>query len=181
MHSHRLLIALLAILCVAFAGVAVAELTGFDTTAPEPSGPDAPALSKIEAPAAKASFSLPALNSFASITERPLFSPNRRPAARSADSVGDWASFALTGIIITPQTREALVSHGKPPKIAHLAEGQTVDGWTVSAIYSDHVVFNDRFNEHELRLIDKSAPPPPRAAPPPPPRAAPTPRPPTSP
>ena len=160
MMSRRLLIALLAILCVAMAGLAVAELTGSTASAPEPSSPSASAPSKSEAAAPNAGFSLPALGNFASVTQRPLFSPDRRPAARSADNSGAWSSFALAGIIITPQSREALVSHGKPPTIAHLAEGQTIDGWTVSAIYPDHVVFRDRLTEHELRLIDKTAPQP---------------------
>ena len=167
MISPRLLIALLALLCGAWVGLAVAELRGSGATAPEASGPSASASAKSEAAAPNPGFSLPALGSFAAVSQRPLFSPDRRPAARSADNSGAWSSFALAGIIITPQSREALVSHGKPPAIAHLAEGQTIDGWTVSAIYPDHVVFRDRLTEHELRLIDKTAPLP--AQPPPPP------------
>ncbi len=167
MHSHRLLITLLAVLCVALAGGAIVELAGSDAATLESSGPGAPASSKIEPTAAKTNFSLPALSSFASVTERPLFSPNRRPAARAADNSGAWSSFALAGIVITPQSRQALVSHGKPPTIAHLAEGQTVEGWTVSAIYPDHVVFSDQSTEHELRLIDKGAFPQTQSTPPP--------------
>jgi len=159
MHS-RLLIALLAILCVVLAGVGVAELAGSDATASKPSGPTAPAASKVEAAAPNASFALPALGRFGAVSERPLFSPNRRPPARSADGSGNWSSFSLAGIIVTPQSREALVSHGKPPTIAHLAEGQTIEGWTVSAIYPDHVVFTDAINQHELRLVDKTPPQP---------------------
>jgi hypothetical protein len=164
MHSHRLLIALPTVLCLALAGIAIAELASPDATAPGPSAPGATAPSKIEPAAATANFSLPALSSFASATERPLFSPSRRPAARAADNTGVWSSFVLAGIIVTPQSRQALVSHGKPPTIAHLAEGQTVEGWTVSAIYPDHVVFSDQRTEHELRLIDKGASPPPQSA-----------------
>jgi general secretion pathway protein N len=162
MDSRRILIALLAILCVALAGIAAAELIGANTAAPESSSSGAPAASKAAAAAPNASFALPALGRFAGVSERPLFSPNRRPAARSADGSGAWSSFSLAGIIVTPQSREALVSHGKPPTIAHLAEGQTIEGWTVSAIYPDHVVFTDAINEHELRLIDKTPPQPPQ-------------------
>src|SRR5215469_2256574 len=162
MDLRRLAIAVLALLCIALAGVAVIELTGSGATTQEPSGAGAPASSKVETPVApSASFSLPALGNFANVGQRPLFSPDRRPAARSADNSGAWSSFTLAGIIITPQSREALVLHGKPPIIAHVAEGQTIEGWTVSAIYPDHVVFSDRLTEHELRLIDKGAPPPP--------------------
>ena len=163
MGSHRLVIGLLALLCVALAGVAIDELTGSGAPTQEPAGTGAMPQSKLEAPAP--SFSLPALAGFASVSQRPLFSPDRRPAANSADNSGAWSSFALAGIIITPQSREALVSHGKPPTIAHVVEGQTIEGWTVNAIYPDHVVFSDRLTEHELRLIDKGAPPPPPAPP----------------
>jgi general secretion pathway protein N len=160
MISARVVIALLALLCVALGGLAVAELSGSGASAPEASGPSASAAAKSDPAAPNPSFSLPALGSYASVSQRPLFSPDRRPAARSADNAGAWSSFALAGIIITPQSREALVSHGKPPTVAHLAEGQTIEGWTVTAIYPDHVVFRDRLTEHELRLIDKSPPPP---------------------
>ena len=156
MVSRRLMIALLGILCVGLAVIALAELTGSDATTPDPTGPTAS--SKGEVPAPDASFSMPALSNFTSVSQRPLFSPDRRPPARSADNSGAWSSFALAGIIITPDSREALVSHGKPPTISHIAEGQTIEGWTVSAIYPDHVVFRDRLSEHELRLIDKTVP-----------------------
>lgn len=161
MHARGLLIPVLAILCVALGGIAVAELTGSDASTPELISTGAPASSKIDGAALNENFSLPTLSSFASVGERPLFSPDRRPPAQSVDGTGAWSSFSLSGIIITPQSREALVSHGKPPTIAHLAEGQIVEGWTVSAIYPDHVVFRDRLTEHELKLIDKGSPPPP--------------------
>ena len=161
MHSHPILTALLALLCVALGGLAIAELTGSDANSPEILAPAALIPSKSEAPDSNAGFSLPALSSFANVSNHPLFSPDRRPPARSADNSGAWSSFTLAGIIITPQSREALVSHGKPPTIAHVVEGQTIEGWTVSAIYPDHVVFSDPLTEHELRLIDKTVAPPP--------------------
>ena len=164
MPSRRTIIMLLAALCVGFAGFALLELVDSGPASPEPSRPSATA-PKGDASAPTASFSMPALGNFASVSQRPLFSPDRRPAVRSTDGSGAWSSFALAGIIITPQSREALVSHGKPPTIAHLAEGQTIEGWTVSAIYPDHVVFRDRLTEHELRLIDKTVSPPPPPAP----------------
>lgn len=166
MHPHRLLIALLALICVAFATVVATELTSSGGTASQPSASDASTSPKPESAAApRASFTLPGLRSFSIVTERPLFSPSRRPAARAADGSGTWSSFALAGIIITPQSREALVVHGKPPAVAHLAEGQAVEGWTLKRIYPDHVVFSDQSNEHELKLIDKTGPLPPSGPP----------------
>jgi hypothetical protein len=100
-------------------------------------------------------FVLPSLQRFSVVTERPLFSPSRRPALQTRDNSGAWSSFVLAGIIITPQSREALILHGKPPAIAHLQEGQSIDGWTVASIEADRVVFRDSVSEHELKLIDK--------------------------
>jgi type II secretory pathway component PulC len=160
MHSHRLTIALLSTLCIALAIFAASEFTDSETSTLRQIAPGASA-SKVEPAVTNSkSFSLPGLRSFSNITERPLFSPDRRPAVRSVDATGAWSSFLLTGIIIAPQSREALVVHGKPPTSAHLVEGQTVDGWTLTAIYPDHVVFSDQLSEHELKLIDKGAPPP---------------------
>lgn len=170
MRSHRLLIAFLALLCVALASIDVSELTGSATTAPEPPPSGASVSLKPEPVATKAgSFSLAGLGSFSIVTARPLFSPTRRPSAPAVDGSGAWSTFALAGIIITPQSREALVVHGKPPAIAHLAEGQTIEGWTLRAIYPDHVVFSDQLREHELKLIDKGVPSA-RPGPQPPPR-----------
>lgn len=158
MHSHRLLIALLALICAAFATVVATELTSSAGSASQTVASDASAPSKPEFGAAqRATFSLPGLPSFSIVTERPVFSPSRRPAARAADGSGAWSSFELAGIIITPQAREALIVHGKPPAIVHIAEGQAVEGWTLKAIYRDHVVFSDHSDEHELKLIDRTS------------------------
>jgi general secretion pathway protein N len=166
MRSQHITTALLAVLCVALGGFAIAELTGSDANTREASAPGTPPSSASQVDGSSAGFSLPALRSFATVSDHPLFSPDRRPA-RSADNSGAWSSFTLAGIIITSQSREALVAHGKPPTIAHVVEGQTIDGWTVSAIYPDHVVFTDPLTEHELRLIDKTVASPPASTAPP--------------
>ncbi len=102
---------------------------------------------------------MPPLQRFAVVTERPIFSPDRRPPQHSDDTTGAWSSFVLAGIIITPQSREALVLHGKPQTVAHIREGQALDGWTFTSIYPDRVVFRNGPNEHELRLTPKAAAP----------------------
>lgn len=105
------------------------------------------------------SFALPPLQRFGIVTDRPLFSPDRKPPQHTDDTAGAWSSFVLAGIIITPQSRKALVLHGKPQTVAHLQEGQTLEGWTIASIDPDRVVFRDGLNEHELRLTPKAASP----------------------
>lgn len=154
--QHRIGI-LLGILCLGLGALAATELgdaaaSGQAQISPAAGG-QAPATS------AAPTFSLPPLQRFAVVTERPLFSPDRKPAQHAANSSGAWSSFVLAGIIITPRSREALVAHGKPAAIAHVQEGQALEGWTITSIYSDRVVFRDGINEHELRLTPKAAPP----------------------
>ena len=154
--QHRIGV-ILAALCLGLGALATTELG--DTRAPGPNQPPpAPAAKPASAGAAPA-FSLPPLQRYAVVTERPLFSPDRKPPQHTAETAGAWSSFVLAGIIITPQSREALIAHGKPQAIAHLQEGQALEGWTITSIYPDRVVFRDGVDEHELRLTPKAAPP----------------------
>jgi general secretion pathway protein N len=154
--QHRIGI-LLAALALGLGALAARELG--DARAPAQNQPlPAPAAQPAAASAAP-TFSLPPLQRFAVVTERPLFSPDRRPPQHADDTAGAWSSFVLAGIIITAQSREALVLHGKPQAIAHLQEGQALEGWTITSIYPDRVVFRDGLNEHELKLVPKAEPP----------------------
>lgn len=145
---------LLAVLCLGLGVLVATELDKTPVTAPDQAPP--PTAAKSAAGGGAASFSLPPLQRFGSVTERPLFSPDRKPPQHADDTAGAWSSFVLAGIIITPQSREALVLHGKPQTIVHLQEGQALEGWTVTSIYPDHIVFRDGLNEHELRLTPKA-------------------------
>jgi hypothetical protein len=99
---------------------------------------------------------MPPLQRFAAVTERPLFSPSRHPPLQASDDAeGAWSGFALAGIIITPESHEALIRHGSPPTIAHLREGQDIEGWVVRSILPDRVVFAGGKELHELRLTPK--------------------------
>lgn len=147
----------LAALCLGLGALAATELGDAPAMAPDQPSPRAgiksPATSGVTA------FTLPPLQRFAVVTERPLFSPDRKPPQNADDTAGAWSSFVLTGIIITPQSREALILHGKPAVVAHVEEGQALEGWTITSIDRDRVVFRDGLNEHELRLTPKAPPP----------------------
>jgi general secretion pathway protein N len=153
--SQSLVGATLAALCLGLGAVAVREFTA----PPEMQEQPVTTAAQKSTTSTPAAFTLPPLQRFAVITERPLFSPDRKPQQHADDSAGAWSSFVLAGIIITPQSREALVLHGKPQTVAHVQEGQAVEGWTMTSIYPDHVVFRDGANEHELKLIAKAPPP----------------------
>ena len=100
-----------------------------------------------------ADFSLPPLDQFAIVRERPLFSIDRRPAARIDDSARSWSSFVLAGILIAPDERQALLLHGSPAVSDHIEEGQSLDGWTATSIQPDRVVFVNGSAEHELKFL----------------------------
>ncbi|HEY3919306.1 MAG TPA: hypothetical protein VGL83_16065 [Stellaceae bacterium] len=158
LSARRSVSILLAALCLALGALAATEL-GEPGLAPQAPARNAPPDKARPAIPAAAAFALPPVQSFAVVTERPLFSPDRKPPQHADDSAGAWSSFVLTGVIITPQSREALVLHGKPPTVAHVEEGQALEGWTVASIFPDHVVFRDGLDEHELKLIPKAPPP----------------------
>jgi general secretion pathway protein N len=157
LFSHHAVGIFLGALCLGLGALAASEFraTPVPTQGQEP--PSAP--SKTPATTTTAAFSLPPVQRFAIVTERPLFSPNRKPPQHTDDAAGAWPSFVLAGIIITPASREALVLHGKPQSIAHIQEGQALEGWTVTSIDPDRVVFRDGLSEHELKLIPKAPPP----------------------
>lgn len=147
-------VTVLALLCAAFALVAFSEL---DASISSPSSENSvPSLAQEDAGPASilspTSFSLPPLESFAVVTERPLFSASRQPARISSGDSDAWSSFVLAGIIITPEVREAMVSHNQSPKLVHIHEGEAMDGWTLESIFSDHAVFRHDAEEHELKL-----------------------------
>ena len=154
--QHKLGI-LLGVACVALGALAATEIGDAPVTARDQ--PPPAAAGKSPATSTATTFTLPPLQRFGVVTERPLFSPDRKPAQHADDTAGAWSSFVLAGIIITAQSREALVLHGKPQAVAHVQEGQALEGWTITAIDPDHVVFRDGPNEHELRLRPKAAPP----------------------
>lgn len=149
-------IALLSVTCLAMAGVIYAEIRAPLTLASPNSAPTAPTRARDQADTAARKFALPPLQSFSAVTERPLFSQTRRPSPQGGDdSLGAWSSFTLTGIIISANSREALIMHGRPPTLVHLQEGQDVEGWMVTSILPDRVVLRGGGSEHELKLLDK--------------------------
>ena len=149
--------ALLASLCFVLTLTIVGELGEADalfatSSARASPGPSGVLSETPPAAEAAASFSLPPLQSFAVVSERPLFSPSRQPAPASNSESDAWSSFVLAGIVISPDLREAMVFHNQPPALVNLQEGDAIDGWTVTSIFPDRAVFRNGTAEHELKL-----------------------------
>lgn len=151
-------VAILFLACLGLGGIIAAEISAPIRDPSDGSAqPSTEQRDRNPIAARPAPFSLPPLQSFASVTDRPLFSQSRRPSPQgSDDSLGPWSNFVLAGIIISPASREALVLHGKPQTMVHVQEGQDIDGWLVTSILPDRVVFRGGTTEHELKLIDKT-------------------------
>jgi hypothetical protein len=118
--------------------------------------PPIPAVRAAASPPAQATApalpSLPPLASYATIVERPLFSPSRRPAlgARTALGPSIESRYRLVGIIAAGPKKKALVAEGA--RRVEIAEGDTLDGWTVAAIGKDRVTLTSPTGEAALKL-----------------------------
>ncbi|AND70741.1 hypothetical protein ATSB10_32870 [Dyella thiooxydans] len=106
------------------------------------------------------------LDRFATVWQRPLFRPDRRPGARSGDggAVGD---LALTGVILTPGLRMALAHDKTNNRDLQIAQGKTTpDGrWTLVEVQPRAAVFDGPDGRVELKLpagapFDKTPPAP---------------------
>lgn len=144
---HRRLVTLL--LLVLCCGLSVAVYIG----AREPMTPAsvaAPAPASPPSLASRPVFIMPPLSSFADVLARPLFSETRRRPKVSSSPDGKPADFTLVGIVISPTERHVLLSHGTPAQLEHLAVGQSVDGWTVTAIEPSRVLLAQGGRETEI-------------------------------
>ncbi|OZB62061.1 MAG: hypothetical protein B7X39_03885 [Lysobacterales bacterium 14-68-21] len=93
------------------------------------------------------------LDRFATVWQRPLFRPDRRPGAQSGDggAVGD---LALTGVILTPGLRMVLAHDKSNNRDLQIAEGKTTpDGrWTLVEVQPRAAVFDGPEGRVELKL-----------------------------
>jgi hypothetical protein len=86
-------------------------------------------------------FAMPPFRSFAEVTERPLFSPTRRPLPDAAASaVSEASPSRLVGIVIGQSARVALVEVGQPPSIERVTEGGRIGSWTIERILPDRII-----------------------------------------
>jgi general secretion pathway protein N len=125
---------------------------------------------------------------FAAVWQQSLFSPDRKPEAHAVSGGSSLGDLELTGIILTPQVRIALLHDKDGKQGLRVREGQTLpDGSaTLVEVKSRAVIFDGAQGRTELKLpagapIDAVAAPvaaehdarPPLPEPPPAARAAP--------
>jgi hypothetical protein len=103
--------------------------------------------------AAPALPALPPLARFSAIAERPLFSPSRRPMpGEKAAPAGPGIEqrYRLLGLVNTGDTRRALLAEGK--RRFAIGEGAVLEGWRVTRIEHDRIVFSSPAGEAVLTL-----------------------------
>lgn len=113
------------------------------------------------------------LQDFAVVWQKPLFAADRKPVAAGASSLGD---LELTGVIITPDLRIALLRDKKGDREVRLRQGEaTPDGSiTLVEVLPRAAVFDSSAGRTELKLpagapidtVKPGTPPPAGSAPP---------------
>lgn len=133
-----------------------------------------PSVTTIE----KKPFNMPEFGHFAEIIQRPLLSEDRRPIPPEAEQTDDKPEappvplqVQLTGIIITPELKMALLKDRTTNKDVSLKEGMPLPGnqsaWLLVEIQPRKVVFKndkDETSDVELTVSKNSGPPSKRVA-----------------
>ena len=94
------------------------------------------------------------LPDYAEVWQQPLFSPDRKPVVHAADGGGSLGDMQLTGIILTPGLRMALLYDKQGKRDVSVREGRTLSdgGWTLVELKPRSVVFDNAGNRTELKL-----------------------------
>jgi hypothetical protein len=125
--------------------------------------PPVPSVRPLAAAAASAPatpvVALPPLASYAAIVERPLFAPTRRPppGASAVQGPSIESRYRLVGIVATGPKRKAFVAEGAQRR--EIAQGDTLDGYTVSEIGQDRVKLSSPSGDAVLKLAPAAAEP----------------------
>ncbi len=104
------------------------------------------------------------LQRFSVVWNKPLFNPDRKPTTRAAAGASNLGDLELTGIIITPELRMALLHDKNGNKEIRLREGATLPDGSVTLIevHARSAVFDSAAGRTELKLpagalIDQAA------------------------
>jgi general secretion pathway protein N len=142
-----------ALLCAGLGIALVVELNAAAPAAQQAASPAPPAAAAL--PEISNRFTLPPLASFAEVIERPLFSSSRRPTATETQQhVDQPLSASLAGIVISASSSSVIVAHGDPPMLTRLKQGDDLDGWSVSSIEPNRVLFRRGNEEQQLKPHD---------------------------
>lgn len=104
--------------------------------------------------------SVPPLEQFANVWEKPLFSPDRKPIAAPAGSNGNTntGDLELTGVIMLPGLHMALLREKNSGRTLRVREGQSANGATVVEVKPRSAVVDINGSRTELPLKVGPAP-----------------------
>lgn len=122
---------------------------------------------KIPALAPQPRFAMPPITTYPETIKRPLFSPSRQPQVETTEIPGPKAvpnsdiKARLSGIIITPEGRFALLQKPTETEAIRVSEGQNFEGWVVKSIHADRIVLNRGDSTQVVMIEDeiRKAPP----------------------
>jgi hypothetical protein len=106
---------------------------------------------------------------YTSISERPLFRPQRKPeppqAEQSekppaAENDGSLEGLDLSAVVISPKVTSAWIRDPSKPELKRLRIGDVQAGWSVKSILADRIVFERQGETNELILLDFTQTPP---------------------
>lgn len=94
------------------------------------------------------------LQQFALVWQKPLFSPDRKPVAHAADGGSNLGDLELTGIILTPDLRMALLHDKNGDKQVRLHEGESLPDGSVKLVEvrPRSALFDSSAGRTELKL-----------------------------
>jgi general secretion pathway protein N len=109
-------------------------------------------------------FVLPPIETYAAITERPLFTRSRRPPSEEAPiPVAATLDLELTGVIISGEERIALLRDTETGVLMRLSVGDQVQGWFLTGIETEQVELQSDGRSVTIVLdYDREREPPPR-------------------
>ena len=110
----------------------------------------------------RAAASLPPLENFSEIVDRPLFIPSRRPIQADDGAVSGSGvtrnQFILVGVVIAAEERMAVMQRRAARDILRVVEGQQIDGWTVESITPEGVRLRHDDLIEEITLRETTGP-----------------------
>ncbi|TPG45875.1 general secretion pathway protein GspN [Rhodanobacter glycinis] len=94
------------------------------------------------------------LQQFALVWQKPLFSPDRKPVAHAANGGSSLGDLELTGIILTPGLRMALLHDKNGDRQVRLHEGESLPDGSVTLVevHPRSALFDSSAGRTELKL-----------------------------
>lgn len=111
-----------------------------------------------------------AKETYASVSERPLFRPQRKPEppqaeqsekTPAAENDGSLEGLDLSAVVISPGVTSAWIKDPSKPELKRLRVGDEQAGWSVKSILADRIVFERQGETNELILQNFTQPPAP--------------------